>query len=85
MRADFAQQLGDALNQATVGAQYLAVDVGDLAFPKRYRDNPLGVVVDGGPQLVVGDCHGLHGLGRLLGGGWIMRQQRGCNTALRLR
>ena len=46
VRADLAQELRDALDQATLCAQHLPVDVGDLSFPDRYRNNPLGVVVD---------------------------------------
>ena len=85
VRADLAQELRDALDQATLCAQHLPVDVGDLAFPDRYSNNPLAVVVDRHAELVVRDRHRTHALGRLLGSGRVMRQQRCCDAALRLR
>ncbi len=83
-RADLAQQFGDALDQAALGAEHLLVDIGYLPFADRYADDRLGVIVDGQAQLRIRDRHRAHALRCLFGGRRIMRQQRRGDAALGL-
>ena len=46
-RADLTQQFGDLPDQASLRAENVPVDIGDLTFADRYRDDRVGVMVDG--------------------------------------
>lgn len=83
-RTDLAQQFGDAADQAALGAQHLAVDVGDLPLADGDRHDCLGVIVDSRPQLAIGGVHRPHSLRGLLGRGRVARQQPERDPALRL-
>ena len=81
--AEFAQQLGHPPDQAALGPQHFAVEVGDLAFPGRQRNDRLGIGADRAAEAWLVDGERTHALGRLFGAGRIVRQQGLGDTALR--
>ncbi len=81
---DLAQQFGDALDQASLGAQHLLVDVGYLPLADRYADDRLGIGVDRGAEVRLRNRHRAHALRGLFGSRWIARQQRRGDPALGL-
>ena len=83
--AHFAQQFGNALDQASFGTEHLLVDIGDLTLPDRYADDRLGIAVDGRAKSRIRNRHRPHALRRLFGSGRIVRKQRRSDAALRLR
>ncbi|MGY4416967.1 hypothetical protein ACVWW4_008703 [Bradyrhizobium sp. LB7.1] len=82
---DLAQQFGDAPDQPALGSQHLAIDIGDLPFPDRDRNDGPGIIIDGRFQPGIADVHRPHALRRLLGRGRIAREQSERDPALRLR
>ena len=82
--ADFAQQLRDALDQASLRTQHLLVDVGYLPLAERYVDDRLGIGIDRGAEVRLRNRHRAHALRGLFGGRWIARQQRRGDPALGL-
>ena len=82
--ADLAQQFGDPLDQASLGAENFLVDIGDLTFADRYGNDRVGVIVDGAAQFGIRDRQRPHALRRLFGGRRIVRQQSDRDPALGL-
>ena len=84
-RADFAQEFGDTLDQASLGTEYLLVDIRNLTFADRDGDDRLGIIVDRGAEFCIRYRQHPHALGGPFGGRRIARQQPGGDAALGLK
>ena len=80
--AEVAQQIGDATDHLPLGAQHLAVELGNLAFGPRDRDDRIGVGIRGNAKGGIVDRKRPHALRGLLGGCRIVRQQGRGNLVL---
>ncbi|MBA7471549.1 hypothetical protein ES707_06855 [subsurface metagenome] len=83
-RADFAQQLGHTLDKPALGAQHFLVDLGDLPFADRNRNDRLGIGVGGIAQVLILNRHRADALRCHLGSRRVMREQRRRDAALEL-
>ncbi len=83
LRAEFAQQFGHSSDQTAFDAQYFLVELGDLTFRLRDRNNRAGIGIGRGAKRWIVDRERPHALGRLLGAGGIVRQQGRINLVLR--
>ena len=81
--AEVAQQISHATDHLPFGTQHFPVELGNLAFAPRYRNDRIGVGISRGAKGRIADRKRPHDLCGLLGGSGIVRQQGRVNLVLR--